>query len=40
MNMFNDLFATGARRVDMNTDGTTDSTDASLYQAAYDDQSQ
>lgn len=38
--MFNDLFATGARRVDMDTDGDTDSTDAALYQAAYDDQSQ
>jgi hypothetical protein len=31
--MFNDLFATGARRVDMNTDGTTD---AILYQDAND----
>ena len=36
MAMFNDLFAAGARRVDMNTDGTTDATDAALYNAAYD----
>ncbi|MEQ8843285.1 MAG: hypothetical protein RIB58_00400 [Phycisphaerales bacterium] len=36
MSMFTDLFATGARRVDMDTDGDTDSTDAALYQAAYD----
>lgn len=38
MAMFNDFFATGARRVDMNTDGQTDATDAILYQDAYDAQ--
>ncbi|MEQ9094891.1 MAG: hypothetical protein RIE32_01355 [Phycisphaerales bacterium] len=36
MAMFNDLFNAGARRVDMNTDGTTDATDAILYHDAYD----
>ncbi|MEQ8844030.1 MAG: hypothetical protein RIB58_04170 [Phycisphaerales bacterium] len=36
MTEFTDFFATGARRVDMDTDGDTDSTDAALYQAAYD----
>jgi hypothetical protein len=36
INEFTDFFATGARRVDMDTDGDTDSTDAALYQAAYD----
>ncbi|MGD1915534.1 MAG: hypothetical protein ACFCBV_05045 [Phycisphaerales bacterium] len=36
MSMFADLFATGARRVDMDTDGDTDAADAVLYQAAYD----
>ena len=36
MALFNDYYSTGARRVDMNTDGTTDSTDAALYHAAYD----
>lgn len=36
MAMFNDLYLQGARRVDMNVDGTTDSTDAILYQNAYD----
>ncbi|NRA57896.1 MAG: hypothetical protein HRU13_07235, partial [Phycisphaerales bacterium] len=40
MALFSGFFATGARRVDMNADGQTDATDASLYQAAYDDQSQ
>ncbi|MEQ9095650.1 MAG: hypothetical protein RIE32_05240 [Phycisphaerales bacterium] len=33
MTLFNDLIATGARRVDMNTDGQTDDT---LYHDAYD----
>ena len=36
MAMFNDLYSVGARRVDMNVDGTTDATDAILYQNAYD----
>ena len=36
MAMFNDLYSVGARRVDMNIDGTTDATDATLYQNAYD----
>lgn len=36
MAMFNSLYGTGARRVDMNVDGTTDATDAILYQDAYD----
>jgi hypothetical protein len=36
MAMFNSLYGTGARRVDMNVDGTTDVTDAILYQSAYD----
>ncbi|UYV14055.1 MAG: hypothetical protein NCW75_07120 [Phycisphaera sp.] len=38
MAMFNDYYATGARRVDMNTDGTTDATDAAEYADAYGDQ--
>lgn len=38
MAAFNDFYATGARRVDMNTDGETDSTDAIIYQDAYDAQ--
>lgn len=38
MAMFNDLYSTGARRVDMNTDGTTDAADAAEYADAYDDQ--
>ena len=33
--LFNDLFAAGARRVDMDTNGTTDSADAALFTAAY-----
>ncbi len=36
MAIFNDLFSLGARRVDMNTDGRTDATNAILYQDAYD----
>ncbi|MFI4915301.1 MAG: hypothetical protein ACIAS6_02190 [Phycisphaerales bacterium JB060] len=36
MAMFNSLYGAGARRVDMNTDGQTDATDAILYQDAYD----
>ena len=35
MALFNDLFATGARRVDMDTSGTIDATDATLFQNAY-----
>ncbi|UYV11365.1 MAG: hypothetical protein NCW75_08615 [Phycisphaera sp.] len=36
MAMFNSLYSTGARRVDMNTDGTTDATDAAIYADEYD----
>ncbi len=32
MALFNSYYAAGARRVDMNTDGT----DAAIYDAAYD----
>ncbi|MEQ9097274.1 MAG: hypothetical protein RIE32_13545 [Phycisphaerales bacterium] len=38
MAAFNDFYATGARRVDMDTDGDTDATDAVIYQNAYDAQ--
>lgn len=38
MAAFNDFYATGARRVDMNADGQTDSTDAMIYNNAYDAQ--
>lgn len=36
MALFNSYYAAGARRVDMNTDGTTDATDAAIYADEYD----
>ena len=35
MALFNDYYSVGARRVDMNIDGQTDATDATLFQNAY-----
>jgi hypothetical protein len=34
--LFNSFYSTGARRVDMNVDGTTDAADAAIYADAYD----